>query len=596
MDIMKDSTPIKNSLFLRIFIMFLIIVTPIFAIGLGIYNWGENAISNEIEGSIQSQNDYFLSGLEKEFHQIAMLQYRILNDRVLNELALSNFLINDYDESMDIIDIQEKINTIKISSKFIKDIRVHIPAIKKTITATSSYDMDAAAISLVNAYPAMPDKQFTMWEKKFLLISEYPERQINDKEMPFIFIETEFSAIELKNMLEELNVYDKSDSFMYYEKLNLFIGNDSNRDLCEQIIKVVAARTEPSNNDITVLKPHTKGSGAFFTLISREDYLVIYSISEYMGLLLVRYVPKNILYSKIQQYRLFFWFFTLMVIIIIPIFSAAAYKYIHRPLSRLVKAFARLEKGEMNVEIIDSKQHDEFRYIYEHFNKMAKNLNSLIDQLFRQKIMVQKAELKQLQSQINPHFLYNSFFILKRKIKLADNEEAMRFAQQMGSYFQYITRSADDEVPLVKEAGHAKTFAEIQEMRFSNRITVDIEEVPELHKNLSVPRIILQPLVENAFVHGLENKEKDGRITMGFKSGNNLLSIIIEDNGDCMSDTDLEQMQKSLEVLDDHIEATGMVNVHRRLKLKFGGSSGITLCRGESGGLKVTVNIEHKFD
>jgi two-component system sensor histidine kinase YesM len=205
--------------------------------------------------------------------------------------------------------------------------------------------------------------------------------------------------------------------------------------------------------------------------------------------------------------------------------------------------------------------------------------------------MIQKAELKQLQSQINPHFLYNSFFILKRRIKTGDNESAMYFAEKMGNYFRFITRSASDEVPLKQEVEHAGIFAEIQGMRFSNRIKVNFDELPQRYENVIVPRLILQPLIENAFVHGLEDLEENGLLDVRFKEEAGLLRIIVEDNGQNMPEDYIENINKALETRTDNTEMTGMFNIHRRLRLKFGGESGLKLTRGELGGLKVSVNI-----
>src|SRR5690606_13977204 len=99
----------------------------------------------------------------------------------------------------------------------------------------------------------------------------------------------------------------------------------------------------------------------------------------------------------------------------------------------------------------------------------------LIHQVYEQQLRAQSSELKQLQSQINPHFLYNTYFILYRLAKLNDNESIARFSHYLGDYFQYITRNASEDIPLEMEFKHAMTYAEIENIRFNNRIQVHFE-------------------------------------------------------------------------------------------------------------------------
>ncbi|PIB49060.1 hypothetical protein AOA60_29080, partial [Pseudomonas sp. 2822-17] len=119
------------------------------------------------------------------------------------------------------------------------------------------------------------------------------------------------------------------------------------------------------------------------------------------------------------------------------------------------------EKGGLDQPIEHSKK-DEFGFLYDRYNKMMRRLKVLIDQDYKQKMMMQKAELKQLQSQINPHFLYNSFFILNSLAKIEDTERIELFTNMLGEYFRFITKNGESEVPLVDEIKHARTYTEIQ--------------------------------------------------------------------------------------------------------------------------------------
>jgi two-component system, sensor histidine kinase YesM len=304
---------------------------------------------------------------------------------------------------------------------------------------------------------------------------------------------------------------------------------------------------------------------------------------------LARYILENDIYQSLNGYKIWYWMLSGVSLIIILLYSASTYRFIHKPLALLVKAFRSIEKGDLEVNI-NHNHNDEFRYIYQRFNIMVDNLNLLIDQVYKQKILAQHAELKQLQSQINPHFLYNTFFVLLSIAKSGDNESVIYFLQRLGSYFQFITRNTVDEVPLHKEVEHAQIYTDIQVMRFSNRIHAEFDNLPEEYRNITVPRLIIQPIIENAFLHGLEDKINNGMISVSFLKCKNSLQIIIEDNGENLSNDDLENMGKTLSE-EYSGEITAIVNIHRRLRLKNGSESGLAFFRGELGGLKTVISI-----
>lgn len=212
-------------------------------------------------------------------------------------------------------------------------------------------------------------------------------------------------------------------------------------------------------------------------------------------------------------------------------------------------SFEQVKRGNLDINI-EHEIDDEFRFIYRNFNSMVKELKTLIDQSYKQKILVQRAEMKQLQSQINPHFLYNSFFILNTMARTEDYENIEKFTEQLGRYFQFITRSAADEVPLEKEVEHARVYTEIQAMRYSNRIKAYFEELPEEFWGIVVPRLILQPIIENAFEHGLGMVKKNGILTVSFEKLQNGLHIIIENNGEIIEDKEMEFLRNKLTLND----------------------------------------------
>lgn len=270
---------------------------------------------------------------------------------------------------------------------------------------------------------------------------------------------------------------------------------------------------------------------------------------------------------------------------------------VHKPLSKLTDAFDEVEHGNFQVQIIQTGN-DDFAYLYHAFNNMALKLSRLIEQDYNQKLLLQKAEMKQLQAQINPHFLYNSFFMLQRMIRF-EPEEASMVANALASCFRYITKNSMDHVTLAEEYAHMKNYVYIQGLRFAGRIQIELEELPDCFSSLSVPKLILQPILENAFQYGLKNKMCDGLIRVRFLSKEHSLLMIIEDNGEELSDELLTTLQKKLQDSAHSsagVEMSGILNIQRRLHIFSNDRDTLEISRSLLGGLCATIMLHMESD
>ena len=145
------------------------------------------------------------------------------------------------------------------------------------------------------------------------------------------------------------------------------------------------------------------------------------------------------------------------------------------------------------------------------------------------------------------------------------------------------------------EVNHAKVYCEIQALRFMGRVEIIFDDLPSPCENWVVPRLILQPVIENAFKHCLEGMLEQGLLHIGFQHYENELCITVEDNGQSLTDEKLTALAASLLEETEGMEVTGIHNINRRLRLKFNKDSGIRVCRSKSGGLAAVLKIRlHK--
>lgn len=564
-----------NSIFSRLVITFLIIMIPIYMLGIYIYYWGLSTVKNEISKSTIAQVSFYLEGLEKEIERIKILQYDCLNDENLNKLSIRWEIMDQYETMECMRQLQQRLVTIKNSSIYIKNVSAHILPVNRTISSNTGVDeIDMGRFNEIRVPSGIKGAQIISYNEGLYLSTL---QQANKSYEPRYMIEIELNQDTLKQALAQFNTYKESGTFLISKISYGIIMNQSDSDNPISVEDFMPYLSKESN------------SGMEYSKIDNEGFYTVYAKSTYLNMVLLKYIPEEFILKPLQSFYIWVWIFTVAAIGIIFIYSVSTYKFMHKPLLELVKSFQKVEKGDLQISI-NHDSRNEFGYLYKRFNDMVRNLNMLIDQVYNQKILMQRAELKHLQSQINPHFLYNSFFMVSMMARIGD-ENLVPFAKHLGEYFRFVTRNSSDYIPLVEEIDHAKVYTEIQYMRFSKRVQIRFGDCPEKYKKLSVPRLILQPIIENAFKHGIEKKKSNGIVSIQFEASNSVLNIIVEDNGNDLSDSSLSELQNILSVNGEGMETTGMFNIHRRIKLVFGEESGLQVSRSGLGGLKVLLKI-----
>ncbi len=568
----------KHTVFLRLAITFLLVTAPIYAIGISIHNWGVRSVRTELNNSMIAQATFYLSGLETEMQRIKLLQYDCVTDDNLNDLTYAAPIMDDYSKVQAMLRLQQRLHSIKNSSRYIKDVSVSITGLNKTISAMDGVKWaldDQAAQSL--HYPLLSSSSQLSYDGQ-TLYSNVANLYSNTAMGQFAFLIT--VRLSRQVLEEDLALLGTGSRVLF---LTNAAGDFFFLDKAEGV--------QRDQMGVALLdQAGRQKSGSYFQTIARARHVAVYATNDYLDLTLAQYIPESEALSSIKDYQAWFWLYSIVSVAIILLFSVSLYSLIHKPLRNLVLAFKKVESGNFDIHI-DYSHRDEFRYLYGGFNGMVKNLGALIDQVYKQKILMQNAQLKQLQAQINPHFLYNTFFILYSMAEAEDNQSVMLFLKQLGNYFKYITRSGEDEVPLSREVEHARIYADIQQLRFSNRIRIEFEELPELFGDMRVPRLIIQPLLENAFKYGLEAKESNGFLRVSFGTEGGKLLVIVDDNGGVTAQG-LEQLQGSLGDHAPEVEVTGTINIHRRLRLRFGASSGLRVSVNEHGGLRAELIID----
>ena len=304
------------------------------------------------------------------------------------------------------------------------------------------------------------------------------------------------------------------------------------------------------------------------------------------------YASRTEAFSELNEFRTFLIVLLILFIVAMLIYGVRAYMDVHTPLRLLTGAFDRLAQGDMDFQVQYDKP-NEFQYLTSRFNITLLKLKDTVSLLYRQRILMQQAQIKQLQAQINPHFLYNSFFILDNMITMEDYEAASLFSRRLGQYFRYVTRDARDTVFLSEELDHARSFVEVQRIRFGRRMEIHFPDNPPRAAQVPVPRLTLQPILENAFVHSLERAEH-GRLEVRVEDLGEEMVVEVENTGFEGGQERLNGLMARLEDDSPDQEITGLMNVHRRLKLTQKTGLSMRLLDGDVLVVTVRLKVEEK--
>ena len=337
---------------------------------------------------------------------------------------------------------------------------------------------------------------------------------------------------------------------------------------------------------------HGQDSGYMRYSMMDEEYLLTYERIPSVPLTLCQLTPMQLVFEKMQEYRRMIILVCAISIFVMLCLSAFVYHMVHKPIMKISNALVNVGKGELHTRLTDTRS-CEFQAIYDQFNQMTVRLQELIDREYTLKLLNAKSELKQLRYQIRPHFLYNTYFNMRALLQNEEYDVAEKMMDVLGRYLQYITTSGQDDATLREEISHAAAYMEIQKMRFGMHLETHMEPCPEQYADKHVPRIILQPLIENVFEHGIRDMKETGIIAVSFACDKQRLSIFVDDNGSDVSDELIAHTQAILDAEDyePHSDSVALSNIHRRIRMLFEPGSGLYIDHSPMGGFRSEIRM-----
>lgn len=562
---------IRNKLVLTLFAQIMI---PLFLIGFLSYKNSESIIkensinySRDILNLIRLRLDDYMDNLTK------ISQDLLYEDKIYTALKSSN-------DAGDPIQKYEYEETVNSHLKMVVISRPEIRSICIFSNDGREYYQDdntkeAGSVKDI-PYGDMLGKARRMGGKPYIyIVSEnkkakaiYLARQINDRDR---FRELGLLVIKVKTeLLGEV-----------YQGLT---GNLQNIIILSSDKDLIASRV---NDDPTVysgILSDKINSEAGELADEKSDLFVSYITLKNTGWKVVAYVSLGELYKDAYTLRRNIIMLCAIVILVLTVLTIFVSFDIVKPINKLVNGMKKVQSGESNVHIKVDRE-DELGFLNKAFNEMSSEINHLVNWVYREQLTRKEAELKALQSQINPHFLFNTLEAINWLAQLNNVPEISSTVSDLSDLMEGSIGRDDRLITIEEEFTYADKYISLQKRRFGDRLELVKNIQPEVN-SIKIPRLLIQPLIENAVYHGVERIRGKGVITLNAEKLEDCVLIEVIDNGAGMEYEDLEQLNERLSMNNDTYfkslsgkrnRSIGIENVNRRIKLFYGENYGLKI-------------------
>lgn len=321
------------------------------------------------------------------------------------------------------------------------------------------------------------------------------------------------------------------------------------------------------------LNSEIKNGSSNYSFVTDEGLIVIRRIMEGTDWKLIGIVPKNELIKKRSEIKLTLFLTGAISIILLTIASYYFSYRISKPIIRLSNQMKIVETGKL--EEIEPKVYykGEVKMLYSHFNHMLRRINELIEEVYLAKINEKEAELMALQAQINPHFLYNTLDSINWMALKYNAQDIRQMVTALAKMMRYSLNNGENFVSVKNEFKQVKSYIAIQEIRYRDKFKTQFEIEEEILDYVII-KLLLQPLVENAIVHGFNESDTKGNLLInGFIKDQHLVFEVINDG----KMIEIEKIRKLLNPsTQEKPKNYGIRNVNDRLKKQYGDNYGLT--------------------
>lgn len=590
---------IKLNLFVRLMLTFLsLIVLPLTIVSYFGYSVATEIINNNISRSIQQtihqlslNSEVILEDAEKAIYTILYDSFNRQN--LVKESIVAYQNASEYDKNVIGHNIEDELNKYAIY--------------RNEINGLYLFDMDGNVFSSANQLFNNSDFKSFKWFQSFMNQTKEdmmwsPSHKVtgytinsNSNVVTFLKkIKSPYGVLlgvlwmdvnerSLENVYTSGNVAPNGYTYIVDDNYTVISASD----------KTLVTGRLGERQERMMLGALKEDNGHYF-FKDDDDVLklVAFATIHTTGWKMITVIPVNELFVEANRVKNIILILALISTVTSTIIAYFFSRRISRPVHNLIRLMEKASEGNLTVraKVIAS---DEIGKLNEHFNIMIGEIQNLISSVYISNLKQKEAELASLEAQINPHFLYNTLQSIKWLSDIYKAPDIGDMALSLAKIFRFSIKGAAI-VSLYEEIQHVKDYIQIQKYRYEDRIELEYN-IPEALLRSQIPKLIVQPLVENAIYHGIEAKEEPGFISIWAESGEDCLHIGVEDDGAEVTQEKIDEIRLSLKhkniLQTGSGKSLGLKNIHDRLQMLYGSDYGIQVERREGRGFIVVASL-----
>ncbi|WP_438448143.1 sensor histidine kinase [Gorillibacterium sp. sgz5001074] len=563
---------VKMNTFTKILILIMCLLAPLMALYYVSNRISIDTVHKEVQTLKTKDLHFYADQVDHNVGLLSTLGLLLSEDINIRQLQNLDMFYNKYEANEAVLRLYERLRLLNVSTGWETHISVYSPETQSVIS-TSSISYDEKYLKEQVSVRWKLGRVKGLDEDRFVKHIVQPAQAATDVTKAGIVVEISFSAQELVRSLDQFKLGGKGDPFFFKPGSDPIRNHSAENGRIAELLRLV-----PDGDWDTATNRSIK--------LGDETYLLNAVKIPSLGWYLVDYEPIEEILKPIVKSRNLFYFAMATLLVLGLCAAFVLYQQVQVPIRALVKNVQIIKKGDYSARI-RMKPNNEFAFLFQRFNEMAAEIENLIQTVYAEQLRSREANLKQLQSQINPHFLYNCFALIRSMTRLGEKQSVMDLAMHLSKYYRYTTRVEKPTSSIREELQLIISYLEIQKLHLQ-RMDYRIQ-VPETMMDLEIPRLLLQPLVENAVLHGIEPMLEYGELDILGEETAAGYRLTVRDNGVGLTPDSERSLRNALHMLPTDETGCALWNIRQRMKLFWGDTAEIEFSPNHPKGLEVTV-------
>lgn len=576
----------------QIFVLMILTITvPLVIVSALIYYFSIQSAKTEYQNS----SDLILNNLSFNFDQyLKSIEMGALTAQMDGQLqnALENYNVEDYIQSLDYQHaIEHFISTIEMTIENVASVQIYKgERVFYSTLNRSTYDVS--------------NIENEEWYKQ--TIAERGKIVLFGTHRPFNRPNSTEQVISIARVINKNGTHQPLGVLLidiHLDSLREILNRSENHHrrfvILDSSDRVVYASDPIQMDDVGVIEPGeilfypklTEVSGDFYAPMDTIDSYFNFVTSPYSGWKVIQYIDQREMTKHGELLRKFILGLAFISIAMATIFMVILYIRVTKPIVFLSEQVKKIGKGRFNVNLT-SKRQDEFGELYQGIEKMMKDLEAYIERSSIFKAQQKLAHYQALKSQVNPHFLANALESIQMRAVLTDQRDIAEMIGVLGALFRSSIQTGRETITLEEELQQVRLYVKVQQIRFGDKLQYK-ESLAPGSESMKILHFSLQPLIENAIVHGLEGKNGSGKLEVSSFFSEENLYISIKDNGIGIDEGQLKKLRERLAqptntLKDNHI---GIKNVHDQIRYYYGETYGLEIESVVGEGTTITMKV-----